>query len=365
MGKLLEVIKHERVYAVLLFLVVAVNVMAVADMLGERSVVTGIPGLPGKTSSGPEDFREGETRKMFDLSEASERQKRVEELSKEDPLLYFFIAVLNLAILFAIMLGLGLDILLAARRIRGEKLDIRLAGVEEPAWNVPDVLRVVILFLFSGYVFAFFQTVISEKFPVLRNMNFRMVSDTAFMNLAAISVILYFVFRKYSQTRSAIGLAPVSPLKAVVTAAAGYLAVLPVLTATMVLTFLLMRKIGYEPPVQPIVEVFMEEKEGGVLLVSALFAAIFGPVAEEVFFRGFMYPAVRKKWGVAAGIIGTSVIFSALHTHMAGFLPIMILGMLLAYLYERTGSLLVPMAVHMAHNIGMVFMVFIMRIIEA
>jgi membrane protease YdiL (CAAX protease family) len=44
-----------------------------------------------------------------------------------------------------------------------------------------------------------------------------------------------------------------------------------------------------------------------------------------------------------------------------GFLPIMALGLLLTYLYEKTGSLVSSMAVHIMHNVAMVILVFLAR----
>ena len=242
-------------------------------------------------------------------------------------------------------------------------MDIFLCPVEKAKWKLADVFRVILIFLFAGYVFAFVQMFFTTRFPILRNVNFRMVTDTAFMNIAGIAVIFYFVFLKYRQSASAIGLSRVSLKKAVLTAGIGYAAFLPILIAIMMLIFFFVNIIKYEPPVQPIVEVFILEKRASVLWISTLFAAIFGPVAEEIFFRGFLYPAAKKKWGIFAAIMGTSFIFSLLHSHLVGFLPIMALGVLLTYLYEKTGSLLVPITVHVMHNVGMVILVFMTRAI--
>jgi uncharacterized protein len=360
MGKFSDILKRNWIYAILLFMLVAVNVMAISYSLGIRSAGNTVSGL--SDDSGIEESKvSSEQKKMFDPEEIKNREAKIQAIAHENPQLYFFLAAINLSILFVILLGIIIDVAVLVRRHRGEKLDIRLAVTEEPAWAVADVFRAVIIFVFAGYVFAFIQAFASGIFPVLRNPNLRMVSETASMNIAGIGVIWFFVFRKYSQGASAIGFARASGVKIVLTAVTGYLAIIPVFTGITVLTFFFIRAINYEPPLQPIVEVFMEEKGAGVLWMSTLFAAIFGPIAEEVFFRGFMYPAVKKKWGVIAGILGTSVIFSLLHAHIVGFLPILALGVLLAYLYEKTGSLLVPMAVHMMHNMGMVVMVFLMR----
>ena len=87
-------------------------------------------------------------------------------------------------------------------------------------------------------------------------------------------------------------------LKSIGYAVVGYAFIVPILIGVMLITFFIAKSVGYEPLIQPIVQVFMEEKTTSVLWVSILFAAIFGPIAEEIFFRGFMYTAVKKKFGI-------------------------------------------------------------------
>ena len=360
MGKFYDMLRHNKIYAVLLFVLLAINVSVFSELMGanqDRAPADAVEiASVRQEGEGP-----SEKKKIFDPDEIKEREMRIEAMARENPVLYFFLVAVNLSIFFAMLVGIIIDAVLLSRRRKGKRIDIVLAHTEKPAWDVSDVFRVVIIFVFAGYVFVFIQMFLSGIFPILRNVNLRMISDTAFMGISGIAVVFYFVFRKYSQGRAAIGLAGVNGGKVISTAIAGYMAIIPVLLGVMAATFFFIKYINYEPPLQPIVEVLSKEKDTGILWVSILFAAIFGPVAEEIFFRGFMYPAVKKKWGVLPAILGTAVIFSMLHTHIVGFLPIMILGVLLAYLYEKTGSLFVPMAVHMIHNVGMVVMVFLMR----
>jgi membrane protease YdiL (CAAX protease family) len=74
-----------------------------------------------------------------------------------------------------------------------------------------------------------------------------------------------------------------------------------------------------------------------------------------------MYNAAKKAMGVFWAMMLTSAIFSALHTNLAGFLPIMALGMLLTYMYEKTGSLVSSITIHIIHNLAMVFFVFLAK----
>ena len=113
-------------------------------------------------------------------------------------------------------------------------------------------------------------------------------------------------------------------------------------------------------PAQPVFDMFLEEKRSNVVLFLTVFVAILGPIIEEIFFRGFLYSAVRKRFGVLSGVLLSAALFSMLHTNVTGFAPIIILGILMAFLYETTGSLVAPMAVHIIHNsiiVGFVFFI--------
>jgi membrane protease YdiL (CAAX protease family) len=74
------------------------------------------------------------------------------------------------------------------------------------------------------------------------------------------------------------------------------------------------------------------------------------PVGEEVFFRGFIYGTLRR-WGRVSAVVLSSVLFAAVHLQIVHFLPILVLGVVLALLYERTGSLAGSIAVHGINNL--------------
>lgn len=90
-----------------------------------------------------------------------------------------------------------------------------------------------------------------------------------------------------------------------------------------------------------------------------LSAVLVAPLAEELFFRGMLYPALRQRIGVWGGIVISAAAFAAAHLLTEGtlgggalvFVLILPLGVLLAWLYERRGTLAVPVAVHMTFNL--------------
>lgn len=95
------------------------------------------------------------------------------------------------------------------------------------------------------------------------------------------------------------------------------------------------------------------ESVRGVVPVAWVFVllAVVVPVGEEVFFRGFVYGGLRARWGVAAAVLGSAVFFTVVHVQVVHALPIFILGVLLALLYERTGGLLASIVTHAINNV--------------
>jgi hypothetical protein len=86
-------------------------------------------------------------------------------------------------------------------------------------------------------------------------------------------------------------------------------------------------------------------------LVKLLVIFTLGPVAEELFFRGFLYSALRSRLALpfAAGI--QAFIFSVVHKEdFYGSITVFILGIALAILYERRRNLLSPIILHAMRN---------------
>jgi len=78
--------------------------------------------------------------------------------------------------------------------------------------------------------------------------------------------------------------------------------------------------------------------------------AFVGPIAEEVFFRGILYGFFRR-WGVAAALILSTLIFAAAHSVGQGIPFVQIAGgIVFAAAYAVEGSLIVPITIHVLGN---------------
>jgi len=85
----------------------------------------------------------------------------------------------------------------------------------------------------------------------------------------------------------------------------------------------------------------------GILIVGL------APLAEEVFFRGFFYGGLRSRMPVWAAALASGAFFGVIHIttgNLAVVAQLTVLGIVLALLYERTGSLWPPIAVHLVNN---------------
>ena len=75
------------------------------------------------------------------------------------------------------------------------------------------------------------------------------------------------------------------------------------------------------------------------------------PIAEELLFRGVVYKRIRLYLGVYPALVLSALLFGVIHVNLVQFLYATILGLLLAFLLEKTRRLSVAVIGHMAANI--------------
>ena len=89
--------------------------------------------------------------------------------------------------------------------------------------------------------------------------------------------------------------------------------------------------------------------------LTSLFAVSFGPLMEELFFRGFLYPVLARRLGVAWGVVLTALPFGLLHAMQFGnawsaVLVIFIVGVVLTIVRAATKSVAASFLVHVGYN---------------
>ncbi len=87
------------------------------------------------------------------------------------------------------------------------------------------------------------------------------------------------------------------------------------------------------------------------LLKTLLEVVVLAPLFEEIIFRGIVFSALRAKFGLSVSLIGSAGIFALAHGYgPIAFLSVFWSGILWAWLYERTGSIVPGMCAHAINN---------------
>lgn len=93
------------------------------------------------------------------------------------------------------------------------------------------------------------------------------------------------------------------------------------------------------------------------LLVA--FAVILAPVVEELVFRGCVYRFLKSQTTLLPAQILSGCVFSFMHANLLSFVPLVIVGVLLARVYEKSGNLMVAIWFHAFFNAFSLLMLFI------
>jgi membrane protease YdiL (CAAX protease family) len=102
-----------------------------------------------------------------------------------------------------------------------------------------------------------------------------------------------------------------------------------------------------DPPEQQIIPPRPDELEAVIGGVSAI---VLAPIGEELFFRGFLFGALRSRFRFAVAAVISAVPFALVHDFL--FSPLLfVFGIVLALLYERRGTLLSSIGAHAAFNV--------------
>lgn len=117
-----------------------------------------------------------------------------------------------------------------------------------------------------------------------------------------------------------------------------------------------------EENAERITEAFLKVNSVLGLGVNICIVALLPALGEELFFRGILqriFSGMLKNAHIAIWL--TAIIFSAIHLQFYGFLPRMMLGVFLGYLYYWSGNLWLPVIAHFINNAGAVLLSYLFQ----
>lgn len=98
---------------------------------------------------------------------------------------------------------------------------------------------------------------------------------------------------------------------------------------------------------EQLIEQLMSDARLGSLVLNLLVIAVSAGLSEEICFRGMIQGTLgHRHWGIWL----TAIFFSAIHLQFYGFIPRLLLGALFGYMMVWSGSIWVPITMHVTNN---------------
>lgn len=137
----------------------------------------------------------------------------------------------------------------------------------------------------------------------------------------------------------------------------GYLVALPLVILVSLINQQIWQGQGGSNPLLPIA---LDNQDTLALVVFFFTASIAAPLFEEVMFRGFLLPSLTRYQSPWSAIALSSLLFAIAHLNLSEVLPLATLGMVLGFIYVRSGNLLAPILLHCLWNSGTLVSLFIL-----
>jgi membrane protease YdiL (CAAX protease family) len=171
---------------------------------------------------------------------------------------------------------------------------------------------------------------------------------TILWDLGFVALVLFLIRRKGAGAEN-LGLRDgiTSPGQTMLWVIGGYVA----LYSTVVIYNVLVSVLGLhflEPSEQLPSSVF---DNNVVIALAGIAIVLCAPIAEEIFFRGFLFGGLTRYVPLWAAALLSGAVFSLAHANIGLIIPFTIVGAILALLYARTNSLVTNISVHLLFNL--------------
>lgn len=245
---------------------------------------------------------------------------------------------------------------------------------EPPAagWGLREILRVALAAMLASELALLAQWGVRQAFhPAWLDRSVTALANTLVMDLAALAGAGWLLAKGRSKNPHRVPILGTVPgtgpgvWQAARFAGAAYLLALPVLLVSLLGVARVLDALKLEPAPQPIFTLFLAENRGPILGSLLVLVTLVGPAAEEFFFRGLVHGWLRGRVGALASIGVTALFFAAMHNDPVAFVPILLLGLVFGWVYEKTGSLAAPVAIHVMHNAGMLYFASLVKSLTA
>lgn len=120
---------------------------------------------------------------------------------------------------------------------------------------------------------------------------------------------------------------------------------------------------AFEP--QALITLFQDGGDPIAITLLVTLAILLAPIVEEIVFRGCVYRFLKSQTTLLPAQILSGCVFSFMHWNLMSFVPLVIVGVFLARVYEKSGNLMVAIWFHAFFNAFSLLMLFITGLSEA
>jgi membrane protease YdiL (CAAX protease family) len=147
--------------------------------------------------------------------------------------------------------------------------------------------------------------------------------------------------------------------KALSKAGYAFFTAIPLLLITEVILLRALQYFEIELPKQAIIELASQTHSRLEFTLLVVIVVCLAPVVEELIFRGMIYRFLKGKMLPLYALCLNAFLFALVHMNLFSFLPLFLLSLLLAYSYEKTGNIKVPILFHALFNLNSLFLLSI------
>jgi len=244
----------------------------------------------------------------------------------------------------------------AAPESYGLPLQIVTAAPEKrfPAWSGWDVLAIAVFGVFCLMVFIVVAVLVTGFAVGHKNLSIDQFTHNASIIRASLGgqaagylvvlLCMFFVVRSRAGVSFGAGVEWSWPGRSAAAFFVGGLVL--ALTVDGLSRFLPL------PKSLPIEDLFTNRANAYLM---ALFGLTLAPLLEELFFRGLLYPVLRRRLGLVFGILLTAIAFAAIHSVQLGYawapiLSIFVVGVVFTVVRERWKSVGASFLMHCGYN---------------
>ena len=215
-------------------------------------------------------------------------------------------------------------------------------GIFLAAWFILPV-AIILLLLFIGSIFPEAHKIVT----VLQSNDLTVSFGFDLFTAATALGMVYLVLRHYKLGWNSVGWRSVNIWKALGYLVAGFI-------GFSIFAAIVIALVSYFVPSFNANQAQNNDFTASVkthFSLTLIALVIIPPIIEETVFRGFIFPAIARKWGIWGGAIASSILFGLAHWQANVSIYTFVLGLVLCFLYVKLKSIFPGMVIHMANNL--------------